>query len=48
MKRDGDYDIIKFRITEDKDFEIMVDVLLEGVKRIEEILEMSLDSGIIT
>ena len=48
MKRDGDYDIIKFRITEDKDFEIMVDVLLEGVKRIEEIFEKSLGSGILT
>ncbi len=48
MKREGDLDIIELAIEDDENFKFTVDVLFEGVKRIEKTFEKAIINGVIT
>ncbi len=48
MTREGEYDIIEFKIVDDENFEFIVNTLMEGVRRIEEIFEKAIAEGTIS
>ncbi len=48
MRRDGELDIIEFNINHDENFESIVNILMEGVKRIEDVFEKAIEDGVIT
>jgi len=48
MRRGGDFDIIEFKIEDDENFKFIVDVLFEGIKKIEETFEKAISDGVIS
>ncbi|WP_022670119.1 hypothetical protein [Hippea alviniae] len=48
MRREGEWDIIEFNLNHDENFENIVNILFEAVKRVQDTFEKAISDGVIT